>query len=125
MRRDRSGLEEMVAQFRHYSAEAQTGINQLQKSSDGVGRALAKTVEAGQALKQDLLALCERSEALAGQMEGVVFQRKPPEPMAVSSLRGRSSASRVAAPAAAEATGGLGKSAAERELLRALRQKQG
>ncbi|MBR0558694.1 DUF6468 domain-containing protein [Neokomagataea anthophila] len=122
LRRDRTDLDMMVAQLRQYGDDAQKGIDQLQSSSEGVGRALSKTVEAGQVLKQDLMMLCERSEALAEQLEGSVFQRRGQEKPVNTASRVRS------APAVAtvtDATGGLGKSAAERELLRALRQKQG
>lgn len=122
LRRDRTDLDVMVARLRQYGEDAQKGIDQLQLSSDGVGRALGKTVEAGQILKQDLVMLCERSERLAEQLEGSVFQRRGQEQNIPPSGGARSHTPMMKA---AEPAGGLGKSAAERELLRALRQKQG
>ncbi|GBR43606.1 DUF6468 domain-containing protein [Neokomagataea thailandica] len=122
LRRDRTDLDKMVLNLRQYSEDAQNGINQLHNSSDSVGRALSKMVEAGQVLKHDLIGLCERSEALASQLEGSVFQRRGSDISGDSPGRIRHKATAIGV---AEGAGGFGKSAAERELLRALRQKQG
>ncbi|GAN91436.1 hypothetical protein Gbfr_037_031 [Gluconobacter frateurii M-2] len=137
IRRDRGQLDALIMSLESSSAQAQSGIDHLRQTTEMVGRALGKTVESGKVLKQELTALCERSEAAAQVLEG----GGPTQPQRAQghasmaraddgdivvprpSLRPRVDEGRLGSIGTTKNP--VGKSAAERELLRALRQKQG
>ncbi|WP_215745244.1 MULTISPECIES: DUF6468 domain-containing protein [Gluconobacter] len=133
LRRDRGQLDALIASLQSSSAQAQSGIDHLRQTTELVGRALGKTVESGKSLKRDLAMLCERSETLAQQLESLLpagrvatagmkassrVEERPEEAPFRSALRLKPDEVRTMKPSGS-------KSAAERELLRALRQKQG
>ncbi|MBF0875461.1 hypothetical protein HKD21_01175 [Gluconobacter cerevisiae] len=130
LRRDRGQLDALISSLQSSSAQAQSGIDHLRQTTELVGRALGKTVESGKSLKRDLAMLCDRSETLAQQLEsllpaGRVAVKASPlteerfeESSFRSALRLKPDEVRTMKPSGS-------KSAAERELLRALRQKQG
>ncbi|WKE48840.1 DUF6468 domain-containing protein [Gluconobacter oxydans] len=133
LRRDRGQLDALIASLQSSSAQAQSGIDHLRQTTELVGRALGKTVESGKSLKRDLAMLCERSETLAQQLESLLpagrvatagmkasprVEEPPEEAPFRSALRLKPDEVRTMKPSGS-------KSAAERELLRALRQKQG
>lgn len=135
IRRDRGQLDALIMSLESSSAQAQSGIDHLRQTTEMVGRALGKTVEAGKVLKHELTVLCERSEAAAQVLEGVpatqravisksVTRTEEPETgTARSPLRPRMDEGRLGSVGVLKSP--AGKSAAERELLHALRQKQG
>lgn len=133
LRRDRGQLDALIASLQSSSAQAQSGIDHLRQTTELVGRALGKTVESGKSLKRDLAMLCDRSEILAQQLESLLpagrvataavkpsprVDERPEEATFRSALRLKPDEVRTMKP-------GGSKSAAERELLRALSQKQG
>jgi len=133
LRRDRGQLDALIASLQSSSAQAQSGIDHLRQTTELVGRALGKTVESGKSLKRDLAMLCDRSETLAQQLESLLPagrvatasvkasprpEERPEETTFRSALRLKPDEIRTMKPSGS-------KSAAERELLRALRQKQG
>ncbi|GBR26049.1 DUF6468 domain-containing protein [Gluconobacter japonicus] len=135
IRRDRGQLDALIMSLESSSAQAQSGIDHLRQTTEMVGRALGKTVETGKTLKNELTILCERSEAVAQVLEGGVSAQKassqkpiirPEEedvPGARMPLRPRMDEGRMGSVGTVKTP--VGKSAAERELLRALRQRQG
>jgi len=130
LRRDRGQLDALISSLQSSSAQAQSGIDHLRQTTELVGRALGKTVESGKSLKRDLAMLCDRSETLAQQLESLLpagrvaakaaprVEEMPEETSFRSALRLKPEEVRTMKPSGS-------KSAAERELLRALRQKQG
>ncbi|MQR99144.1 DUF6468 domain-containing protein [Gluconobacter aidae] len=133
LRRDRGQLDALIASLQSSSAQAQSGIDHLRQTTELVGRALGKTVESGKSLKRDLAMLCERSETLAQQLESLLPAGRIATPgmKAAPRVEERSeeipfrSAFRLKPDEVRTMKPGGSKSAAERELLRALRQKQG
>lgn len=137
IRRDRGQLDALIMSLESSSAQAQSGIDHLRQTTEMVGRALGKTVETGKTLKNELTILCERSEAVAQVLEGGASTQKaasqkpiirPEEeeedvPGARMPLRPRLDEGRMGSVGTVKTP--VGKSAAERELLRALRQRQG
>ncbi|GBR71110.1 DUF6468 domain-containing protein [Gluconobacter kanchanaburiensis] len=133
LRRDRGQLDVLIASLQSSSAQAQSGIDHLRQTTELVGRALGKTVESGKSLKRDLAMLCDRSETLAQQLESLL----PAGRAATATIKVASridedveeaqfrSAFRMKPEDVRTMKSGASKSAAERELLRALRQKQG
>ncbi|MEN3167175.1 DUF6468 domain-containing protein [Gluconobacter sp. OJB] len=130
LRRDRGQLDALISSLQSSSAQAQSGIDHLRQTTELVGRALGKTVESGKSLKRDLAMLCDRSETLAQQLESLLpagrvavkasplTEERSEESSFRSALRLKPDEVRTMKPSGS-------KSAAERELLRALRQKQG
>ncbi|MBF0870369.1 DUF6468 domain-containing protein [Gluconobacter japonicus] len=135
IRRDRGQLDALIMSLESSSAQAQSGIDHLRQTTEMVGRALGKTVETGKTLKNELTILCERSEAVAQVLEGGASTQKassqkpiirPEEedvPGVRMPLRPRMDEGRMGSVGTVKTP--VGKSAAERELLRALRQRQG
>ncbi len=107
LKRDRAQLQELVAGFNASTQAAEQGIARLKATADGAGRTIARQMEAGQRLRDDLTYLSERGERIADRLEGVVrsgravLQEPAAEPPPPEDARPRSQA--------------------EQELLRALR----
>jgi hypothetical protein len=109
LKRDRAALEELVEGFNASTRQAESGIERLRTAADGAGRQIARQVEAGITLKDDLAFLAERGERLADKLETLVRAARP---LAAESR---------AATAAAEPSGPRLRSQAERELMKALK----
>jgi hypothetical protein len=130
LKRDRNALEELVAGFNASTRLAEQGIERLREAADGAGRHVARQVEAGGALRDDLGYLMQRGEKLADRLDTLVGTARllPPEAL-------RALSSPTAIPVASQATVPSGEGApppvvangeprlrsqAERDLMRAL-----
>jgi hypothetical protein len=127
LKRDRSALEELVAGFNASTRLAEQGIERLREAADGAGRHMARQVEAGGALRDDLGYLMQRGEKLADRLDALVRAARmlPPEalrsvpapvPVPVALVQNDDGAPPPAAPASEPRL----RSQAERDLLRAL-----
>ena len=124
LKRDRAVLEELVEGFNESTRQAESGIERLRGAADGAGRQMARQIEVGQRLRDDLNFLADRSDRLAERLEqavrsarmfgdGLAFAPGPPaQPAAVPVL---------ADPVQESAPAPVLRSQAERELMRALR----
>jgi HAMP domain-containing protein len=72
LRRDRSALEELVAGFNASTRQAEQGIERLRGAADGVGKQIARQIDAAEGLKDDLVFLSERGERLADKLDKLV-----------------------------------------------------
>ena len=77
LKRDRAALEELVSGFNASTRAAEQGIERLKDAADGAGRHIARQVEVAGRLKDDLVFLGERGDALKR-----VFQKAPLFPRA-------------------------------------------
>lgn len=127
LKRDRTALEELVAGFNGATRQAESGIERLRDAADGAGRHVARQVELGRTLKDDLQFLTERGEKLADRLDGLVragrgaateARRPPPASTPAPDMRYPAYA---AAEPAAEVQHMRVRSQAERDLLKALR----
>ncbi len=78
LKRDRAALEELVAGFNASTRQAELGIERLRAAADGAGRQIVRQIEAGEALKQDLLFLSQRGEQLADRLDRLVRAARAP-----------------------------------------------
>lgn len=72
LRRDRGALEILVASFNESTALAEQGIERLRSTSEGAGRQIARQIEGGSSLRQDLTFLIERGDATADRLDAIV-----------------------------------------------------
>lgn len=72
LRRDRGALEILVASFNESTALAEQGIKRLRSTSEGAGRQIARQIEGGSSLRQDLTFLIERGDATADRLDLLV-----------------------------------------------------
>ncbi|MBN8871312.1 MAG: hypothetical protein J0H67_00605 [Rhodospirillales bacterium] len=121
LKRDRVALQELVDAFNASTRQAEQGVEQLRSATEGAGRQIARQIDAGLSLKDDLSFLIERGERLADRLDQLVRAARPliAEPARVSeaALSGTGSSSGAAEVEAAPRV----RSQAERDLLRALR----
>ncbi len=122
LKRDRAVLEELVEGFNESTRQAESGIERLRSAADGAGRQMARQIEVGQRLRDDLNFLADRSDKLAERLEHAVRSAR----MFGDGLAFAPSQTAPAAPALAEAMpesvpAPVLRSQAERELMRALR----
>ena len=116
LRRDRATLEELVAGFNESTRQAEDGAERLRLAAELAGKQIARQVERANGLKEDLLFLCDRGERSADLLERRVTD--------VRQLGGNRII--AGAPSAEQARADLpeqsqvGRSRAERDLLRAL-----
>jgi hypothetical protein len=107
LKRDRAALEALISGFNDSTRLAEAGIERLREMSDGAGRQIARHLESGQELREDLRYLIERGEKLAdrldrgtrsGRMAGTETASGPtvfaPQPEAGEAPRARSQAER-------------------------------
>ncbi|MCS6932173.1 MAG: DUF6468 domain-containing protein [Acetobacteraceae bacterium] len=99
LRKDRGALEAGAAGVQEAARSAEAAIIRLRATAEAAGRAVAERIAAAEPLREDLRFLTERAEALADRLDAAV---------------------RAARPAPAEADLPVPRSAAERDLLRAL-----
>jgi hypothetical protein len=69
LKRDRGALEDLVEGFNSSTRAAEQSIARLHAAADGAGRHIAKQIELGQALREDLRFLGERGEQIADRLE--------------------------------------------------------
>jgi hypothetical protein len=113
IKRDRAELEQLIASLDDCNRQAEAGVERLRIATDAAGRAMARHVEGGANLKDDLADLIERGERLSAQLGGMgqsdLDSMPPPRrPIRTDADLPAGGAPRV-------------RSQAERELLRALR----
>jgi hypothetical protein len=135
LKRDRASLEQIVSGFNESTRQAQAGIDQLRLAADSAGRQIARQIETGMILKDDLTFLIERSERAADRLDGAVRAARPlggeppraersaPAAAAAASLTPRAAPRPAPANADTEADneGTRLRSQAERDLMKALR----
>src|SRR6185295_12836740 len=68
LKRDRAALEDLVSSFNSSTRAAEQGIERLRGTADGAGRQIARQVEVGNGLKDDLQFLSERGDRLADRL---------------------------------------------------------
>jgi hypothetical protein len=86
LKRDRAALEALVAEFNASSHAAEQGVERLREAADGAGRQIARQIDAGGRLKDDLLFLNDRGEKLADRLDRLVRAARgldQPEPQAI------------------------------------------
>lgn len=99
LRKERGALEAGAAGIQDAARVAEAAIIRLRAAAEGAGKGVAEKIAAAEPLREDLRFLTERAEALADRLDATV---------------------RAARPASAEQETTAPKSAAERDLLRAL-----
>jgi hypothetical protein len=78
LKRDRTALEQLVISFNASTRQAKVGIEQLRAAADSDGRQVARQIETGMMLKDDLTFLIERSERAADRLDMLVRTARPP-----------------------------------------------
>ncbi len=111
LKRDRAELQELIANFNVSTRQAEIGIERLRGTAEGAGQQIAQQVDAALALKDDLVLLIERGNALADRMDTLVRAERP--------IAGE--APRLTVVSDADAAQPRVRSQAERDLLKALR----
>jgi hypothetical protein len=96
LKRDRAALQELIDGFNASTRQAEAGIDRLRAAADGAGRQLARQIETGLALKDDLALLIQRGERLADGLDNQVRSGRKPraEPEPADATRPRSQAER-------------------------------
>ena len=72
LRRSREELSKVVASFNEATMRAEAGIPKLKKATTEANHTLKDRVEKAQTLRDDLAFMIERTEELAGRLEGAV-----------------------------------------------------
>lgn len=123
LKRDRAALEELVSGFNASTRAAEQGIGRLKDAADGAGRHIARQVEAAGRLKDDLVFLAERGDALADRLDHLIRSGRSLDAAAARPAARPTLVREAAAmpePEPDEASPRL-RSQAERDLMRALR----
>lgn len=115
IRQDRTALGDVVAGFDNSTKQAEAGIIRLQAAASDSAQLLGQRVEQATALKDDLLFLIERGEAVADRLDGLVRSGRGVTPAPVAATPA------AATPAIAAEPAPKVRSQAERDLLLALR----
>jgi hypothetical protein len=105
VRRDRAALEGSAGNLTEATRLAEAASLRLRAAAEGSGRQLAERLAAAEPLRDDLRYLVERAEALADRLEALVRAARP----------------MVQEASVPETAPEVGRSQAERALLRALR----
>ena len=113
LKRDRVSLQELVSGFNGATRQAEAGVARLREAADGAGRHMASQIEAGAALKEDLVFLVDRAEKLADRLELQLRHARSLEVPKLSSVPDYALKPEAESPRV--------RSEAERELLKALR----
>ena len=111
LRRDRGALDELVSGFRNASESAEQSVARLRQAGTETGRDLARRIEHAGSLREDLSFMTQRAEAAADRLEQLVREARatsPAQGMALATAAAREEPERP-------------RSAAERDLLRALK----
>lgn len=80
LKRDRTQLEELVAEFNTSTRAAETSIARLHEAAEGAGRQIGRHVETAGRLKDDLVFLADRGERLADRLDQLVRAGRMLEP---------------------------------------------
>lgn len=133
LRADRAEMEQQIARFVECTQRAETSIKHLKAVTDEASRSLQQPIDRAMAVRDELVFMIERGDTLSEKLSGrISAAREPRAPDAhdtPAAAPGRKRNPRQAAPAHDGSTappgGGdeelPGRSRAERDLLRALR----
>ena len=122
LKRDRAVLEELVEGFNESTRQAESGIERLRSAADGAGRQMARQIETGQRLRDDLNFLADRSDKLAERLEHAVRSaRMFGDGLAIAPNQPAPAAPVMPEPLPESVPAPVLRSQAERELMRALR----
>jgi uncharacterized protein DUF6468 len=123
LREDRAKLEELIQGLNVASVHAQSGIAELRKATEDVGKDLEKELAASRSLRDDLHYLIERGGTIADRLEGGIRARRDETPRitevtSTPRATGTGKVAQLRTGTEPEAPSQI--SRAERELLRAL-----
>ncbi len=136
LRHDRGALDALVTGFRGATDSAEQSVARLRQAGTETGRDLARRIEHAGSLREDLGFMTQRAEAAADRLEQLVREARGggapalaatlPQAMGLAAAPAGRPAKRFAPedfppPAAAHEPGERPRSAAERDLLRALK----
>ncbi len=80
LKRDRTQLEELVAEFNTSTHAAEASITRLHEAAEGAGRQIGRHVETAGRLKDDLVFLADRGDRLADRLDQLVRTGRMLEP---------------------------------------------
>jgi Domain of unknown function (DUF6468) len=127
LRRDRGALDTLVTGFRGATESAEQSVARLRQASTDTARDLARRIEHAGSLREDLDFIARRAEAAADRLEQLVREARGAPAMALAGApspppreRPLASATPAIIPTPREAQD-RPRSAAERDLLRALK----
>ena len=133
LRADRAALEAQIARFVECTLRAEASIKQLKATSDEAGRSLQQPIDRAMAVRDELVFMIERGDSLSEKLSGRISAAREPRAPDASDMSAamprRDRNPRQAAPAQDRGASsenendedGAGRSKAERDLLRALR----
>lgn len=137
LRADRAELEAQIARFVECTHRAEASIKHLKAVSEEAGRSLQQPIDRAMAVRDELVFMIERGDTLSEKLSGRISAAREPraeETPAAMPRRARPAApvqaapgqergqDRMAGPAPEEDDDMAGRSKAERDLLRALRE---
>lgn len=136
LRADRAELEAQIARFVDCTHRAEASIKHLKAVSEEAGRSLQQPIDRAMAVRDELVFMIERGDTLSEKLSGrISAAREPRQEEAPAAMPRRERASpgqapgherglsdRVAGPAPQDDEDMAGRSKAERDLLRALRE---
>lgn len=105
-RRDKGELVALIGRFNNAAERAEAGIAALKAASEQTGQSLSAAISKGQSLRDDFAYLIERAEPLADRMAARVREHRdldrpapprapvPPKPAAAATEAGRSATER-------------------------------
>lgn len=120
LRRDRGALDTLVEGFRGATESAEQSVARLRQTGTETGRDLARRIEHAGALREDLGFITQRAEAAADRLEQLVRESRSPTPAAPRPLATAAPVAQLP-PLAPREPMDRPRSAAERDLLRALK----
>jgi hypothetical protein len=103
LRSDKTKLEEAIHGLHTVSVRAEQGVAALRQAAEDVGRQLQQKIDMGQALREDLAYMIDRSGGIADRLENAIRANRPPAPAPVEAAPARAERKRrePAAPATA------------------------
>ncbi|RKQ72693.1 DUF6468 domain-containing protein [Oceanibaculum indicum] len=137
LRADRAELEAQIARFVECTHRAEASIKHLKAVSEEAGRSLQQPIDRAMAVRDELVFMIERGDTLSEKLSGRISAAREPRPEETPAAMPRrarpaapvqdraqpaSAQDRMAGPAPEEDEDMAGRSKAERDLLRALRE---
>lgn len=137
LRADRAELEAQIARFVECTQRAEASIKHLKAVADEAGRSLQQPIDRAMAVRDELVFMIERGDTLSEKLSGRISaarEARPEEapatgmpkreraPRQAVPAQDRGGGDRITGPATGEEEDMAGRSKAERDLLRALRE---
>ncbi|MFN3459584.1 MAG: DUF6468 domain-containing protein [Oceanibaculum sp.] len=131
LRADRAELEAQIARFVDCTHRAEASIKHLKAVSEEAGRSLQQPIDRAMAVRDELVFMIERGDTLSEKLSGRISAAREPRQEEAPAMPRRERAApgqdrgltdRVAGPAPQDDEDMAGRSKAERDLLRALRE---